>query len=248
VLKYLTRSPSAILSTDGRDQQSFKGICSSRCALDAICAFYLFLPSCWRLTLQNNRLVCHDKLKSQTHAILIRCMEAFKAQIPLPDLSGVISALIIVPQQTTGRLYLNFANELLRDFDLPHKAMRTFQRWPCSRCAHQFCPIPVLPGGGSDLVTEAERMATERVDILISVRSIEYLGCFYPTKFLLQTPRVFLNHVNGNPSLRIHLAKLRFFIFAEAHELTKTEVFLSFQLNAIKKRMPTRAKSPRSVW
>jgi hypothetical protein len=106
----------------------------------------------------------------------------------------------------------------------------------------------VLPGGGSDLATEAERMAAERVDILISVRSIEYLGCSHLTDlFMLQTPRVFLNHVNGNPSLWIHLAKLRFLIFAEAHELTKTEAFLNFQLNALKKRMPTRTKSPRCV-
>jgi hypothetical protein len=54
-------------------------------------------------------------------------MEVFKAQTPLQNPHGVILALIIVPQQTAGRLYLNFVNELLRDFDLPHKAMRTLQ-------------------------------------------------------------------------------------------------------------------------
>jgi hypothetical protein len=101
-------------------------------------------------------------------------MEVFKAQTPPPDPRGVISALIIVPQQTAGRLYLNFANELLRDFDLPHKAMRTFQQQSYSQYAHLLCGS-VLPGGGSDLATEAERMVNERIDILISVSSIEYL-------------------------------------------------------------------------
>ncbi|CAE6384361.1 unnamed protein product [Rhizoctonia solani] len=140
----------------------------------------------------SDMLLLHSNLKSHVHAILAHC------------------ALVIVPQQTTGRLYLQYANELLSDFDLPHKAM-------------------LLPGGGSDVAIESERMSTEKIDILIS------------------SPRVFVNHVNSNPNLVNHLTRIRFVIYAGAHELTKTDIFLSFQFNMIKKRMPTRAKSPRQI-
>ncbi|KAG9090527.1 hypothetical protein FRC07_012086, partial [Ceratobasidium sp. 392] len=162
------------------------------------------------LRTENDMLVCHGNLKSQTHAILLHCMEVLGEQPPLLHREGLISVLIIVPQQTTGRLYLNFANELLGDFGLPHKAL-------------------LLPGGNSDVVTEAERMISERIDILIS------------------SPRVFVNHVNSNPTLRAHLANLHFVIFPEAQELIKKEEFLNYQFNMIKKRMPTRAKSPRQI-
>ncbi|KAG8702012.1 hypothetical protein FRC08_003754 [Ceratobasidium sp. 394] len=162
------------------------------------------------LRTESDMLVCHGNLKSQAHAILVHCMEVLGEQHQSLHREGSISALIIVPQQTTGRLYLNFANELFNDFDLPHKAL-------------------LLPGGNSDVITEAERMASERIDILIS------------------SPRVFINHVNNNPALRIHLANLRFVIFPDAHELIKKDEFLNYQFNMIKKRMPTRAKSPRQI-
>ncbi|KAG8713074.1 hypothetical protein FRC08_013733 [Ceratobasidium sp. 394] len=162
------------------------------------------------LRTESDMLVCHGNLKSQAHAILVHCMEVLGEQHQFPHREGSISALIIVPQQTTGRLYLNFANELLSDFSLPHKAL-------------------LLPGGNSDVITEAERMASERIDILIS------------------SPRVFINHVNNNPALRVHLANLRFVIFPDAHELIKKDEFLNYQFNMIKKRMPTRAKSPRQI-
>ncbi|KDN48576.1 hypothetical protein RSAG8_02563, partial [Rhizoctonia solani AG-8 WAC10335] len=51
----------------------------------------------------------------------------------------------------------------------------------------------------------------------------------------------------GNPNLTNHLTGIRFVIYAGAHELTKNDVFLSFQFNMIKRRMPTRAKSPRQI-
>ncbi|KAG8746513.1 hypothetical protein FRC10_004647 [Ceratobasidium sp. 414] len=162
------------------------------------------------LRTESDMLVCHGHLKSQAHAILVHCVEVLGEQPEFFHGAGSISALIIVPQQTTGRLYLNFANELLGDFGLPHKAL-------------------LLPGGGSDTITEAERMASERIDILIS------------------SPRVFVNHVNSNPALRIHLANIRFMIFPDAHELMRKDEFLNYQFNMIKKRMPTRAKSPRQV-
>lgn len=155
-------------------------------------------------------LVCYGRMKSSTHAILVHCMETLAALPEAFPPEGVISALIIVPQQTTGRLWLNLANELFPDFGMPHKAM-------------------LLPGGNSDLITESERMASERIDILIS------------------SPRVFINHVNNNPALRTHLARLRFIIFPEAHELTKKDEFLNFQFNMLKKRLQTRAKSPRQI-
>ncbi|KAG8693611.1 hypothetical protein FRC09_010393, partial [Ceratobasidium sp. 395] len=101
------------------------------------------------LRTERDMLVCHKNLKSQSHAILVHCMEALADQPQLFHPEGIISALIIVPQQTTGRLYLNFANKLFVDFGLPHKAL-------------------LLPGGNSDIVTESERMASERIDILIS--------------------------------------------------------------------------------
>ncbi|CAE7209081.1 unnamed protein product [Rhizoctonia solani] len=154
-------------------------------------------------------LLLHANLKSHVHAILIHCLQTLKRERQSSSV-GVISALVIVPQQTTGRLYLQYANELLSDLGLPHKAM-------------------LLPGGGSDMAVEAERMSTERIDLLIS------------------SPRVFVNHVNSNPNLSNHLTKIRFVIYAGAHELTKSDVFLSFQFNMIKKRMATRAKSPRQI-
>ncbi|CAE6532970.1 unnamed protein product [Rhizoctonia solani] len=157
----------------------------------------------------SDMLLLHANLKSHVHAILAHCVKILGRERHNSN-SGAISALVIVPQQTTGRLYLNYANELLSDFNLPHKAM-------------------LLPGGGSDVTIEAERMSMERVDILIS------------------SPRVFVNHVNSNPNLASHLARIRFVIYAGAHELTKTDIFLSFQFNMVKKRMPTRAKSPRQI-
>ncbi|CAE6424432.1 unnamed protein product [Rhizoctonia solani] len=157
----------------------------------------------------SDMLLLHANLKSHVHAILAHCVKTLKRERYNSN-SGAISALVIVPQQTTGRLYLHYANELLSDFNLPHKAM-------------------LLPGGGSDVAIEAERMSMERIDILIS------------------SPRVFVNHVNSNPNLASHLARIRFVIYAGAHELTKSDIFLSFQFNMIKKRMPTRAKSPRQI-
>ncbi|KAF8699182.1 DEAD box helicase family, partial [Rhizoctonia solani] len=155
-------------------------------------------------------LLLHSNSKSHVSAILAHCIQSMKRDRSSSSSIGVISVLIIVPQQTTGRLFLQHANELLSDFSLPHKAM-------------------LLPGGGSDVATEAERMSTERIDILIS------------------SPRVFINHVNSNSNLPNHLSRIRFVIYAGAHELTKSDVFLGFQFNLIKKRMQTRAKSPRQI-
>ncbi|QRV89591.1 DEAD/DEAH box helicase [Ceratobasidium sp. AG-Ba] len=162
------------------------------------------------LRMDSDTLICYGHMKSSAHAILVHCMATLKAlPLYLPP-EGIISALIIVPQQTTGRMWLNFANELFRDFDLPHRAL-------------------LLPGGNSDVITEAERMESERIDILIS------------------SPRIFINHVNSNPALRMHLSRLRFIIFPEAHELMRKEEFLNFQFNMIKKRLQTRAKAPRQI-
>ncbi|CCO31438.1 hypothetical protein BN14_05480 [Rhizoctonia solani AG-1 IB] len=155
-------------------------------------------------------LLLHSNLKSHITAILAHCIQSLKNDRSTSRSTGVISVLIIVPQQTTGRLFLQHANELLSDFGLPHKAI-------------------LLPGGGSDVTIEAERMSTERIDILIS------------------SPRVFINHVNSNSNLPSHLSKIQFVVYAGAHELTKTDIFLGFQFNMVKKRMPTRAKSPRQI-
>ncbi|CAE6340604.1 unnamed protein product [Rhizoctonia solani] len=155
-------------------------------------------------------LLLHLNLKSHVPAILARCIQTLKRDRHTSSSIGAISVLVIVPQQTTGRLFLQHANELLSDFNLPRKAM-------------------LLPGGGSDVATEAERMSTERIDILIS------------------SPRVFINHVNSNSNISSHLSRIRFVIYAGAHELTRTDAFLGFQFNMIKKRMPTRAKSPRQI-
>ncbi|KAH7341414.1 hypothetical protein B0J17DRAFT_646471 [Rhizoctonia solani] len=155
-------------------------------------------------------LLLHANLKSHVHAILIHCVQTIKKERRTSSSVGTVSVLVIVPQQTTGRLFLNYANELISEFNLPHKAL-------------------LLPGGGSDVTIEAERMSTERIDILIS------------------SPRIFVNHVNSNPNLPNHLSRIRFVVYAGAHELTKSDAFLSFQFNMIKKRMPTRAKSPRQI-
>ncbi|KAG8691402.1 hypothetical protein FRC11_004402 [Ceratobasidium sp. 423] len=155
-------------------------------------------------------LLLHASLKSHIHAVLVHCVQVLKKERYTSNPVGAISVLVIVPQQATGRLYLQYANELLSDFNLPHKAM-------------------LLPGGGSDVVIEAERMSTERIDILIS------------------SPRVFVNHVNNNANLSGHLSRIRLVVYAGTHELTNNDAFLSFQFNMIKKRMPTRAKSPRQI-
>ncbi|CAE6446991.1 unnamed protein product [Rhizoctonia solani] len=155
-------------------------------------------------------LLLHANLKSHVHAILIHCVQTIRKERRASNPVGTISVLVIVPQQTTGRLFLHFANELISDFNLPHRAL-------------------LLPGGGSDVAIETERMSTERIDILIS------------------SPRIFVNHVNSNPNLPNHLSQIRFVVYAGAHELTKNDAFLNFQFNMIKKRMPTRAKSPRQI-
>lgn len=100
---------------------------------------------------------------------------------------GVISALIIVPQQTTGRLFLNFGNEIFRDFDLPHKALCAyyFNRLHLLECL--IYPSSVLPGGGSDVNTEAEEMSKQRIDILISVSAAISLNLFMLKLFIQVT-------------------------------------------------------------
>ncbi|KAB5593996.1 hypothetical protein CTheo_2597 [Ceratobasidium theobromae] len=159
-------------------------------------------------------LLLRDNFKTHIHyAMFIRCMEVLKQRNPVQSSTGIVSALVIVPQQTTGRSLLQCANELLEDFGLPHRAL-------------------LLPGGGSDILTEAERMRSERIDILISAST---------------SPRVLVNHVNNNPDLVKHFSQLKLIIYASAHELTKQDAFLNFQLNAIKKRMPTRTKCPRQI-
>ncbi|KAF8606506.1 hypothetical protein BDV93DRAFT_520798 [Ceratobasidium sp. AG-I] len=162
------------------------------------------------LRVGRDMLVYHGNMKSQAHAILVRCMQVLKQHNLGHNSNGVITVLFIVPQQSTGRLYLNFANQLFSDFDLPCKAM-------------------LLPGGGSELAAEIEKMSSERIDILLS------------------TPRVFINHVNGNPNISAHLAKVRMVVYPAAHELVKNEVFLSFQFNSIKKKMQSRSKAPRQI-
>lgn len=52
-------------------------------------------------------------------------MEVLKQQPPAANPNGIVSVLIIVPQQTMGQLFFNYSNQLSSDFGLPHKAMRT---------------------------------------------------------------------------------------------------------------------------